>query len=82
MLNLKYILQIFETISGLRVNLQKSSLVGIKVDKQETIRFANLLGCKVEKLPLKYLGFPLGGQPRSVAFWNPTVERIQKKLAC
>lgn len=30
---------------------------------------------------MKYLGMPLGGNPRALSFWDPVVERINKKLA-
>lgn len=78
-LNLKYLLLIFETILGLKVNLSKSSMDGIGVGMQETI-FARLFGCKVEAWPLKYLGLLLSGFPRSLSFWDPVAERVQKKM--
>lgn len=81
-LHLKYILQIFETISRRKVNWLKSSLVGIGVDEGILNRFAQMLGCRVDQWPLKYLGLPLGGSFNSCVFWDPMVERVQKKLSC
>lgn len=80
--NLKYILKIFETIFGLRVNFLKSSLVDIGVSKQDLDGYTNFLGCRVEEWPLKYLGLPLWGRPKSVFFWDPVVERVHMKLSC
>lgn len=47
-MHLKYILQTFETISGLKVNYTKSSMVGIGVEAMDLVNLAALLGCKVD----------------------------------
>lgn len=28
---------------------------------------------------MSYLGLPLGGNPRALSFWNPVVEKVEKK---
>lgn len=81
MLNLKYIPKVLETISGLKVNLSKSNTVGIGVDELEFITYAKMFGCKVDTWPLKYLGLPIGGAPRSLSFWDPIGEMVQSKVA-
>lgn len=79
MLRLKVILQIFKCISGLKVNLSKSSIAGIGVDDSLLISFTRLLGCKVKNWPLSYLGMPLGSNPRSLSFWD-LVGKSAKKV--
>lgn len=79
--NLKLILSIFETISWFKINYAKSSLLGIMVE-EVVHRFASVMGCQVEQWLMKYLGMPLGGNQKSCAFWDPVVERVNKKLAC
>jgi len=32
-------------------------------------------------LPFKYLGMPIGGNPRKKVFWNPVVEKIRSRLS-
>ncbi|RVW76917.1 hypothetical protein CK203_051555 [Vitis vinifera] len=32
------------------------------------------------KWPLSYLGLPLGGNPKTIGFWDPVVERISRRL--
>lgn len=39
------------------------------------------MGCKIGSWPSKYLGVPLGGNPRAKEFWNQVIERCKKKLA-
>lgn len=43
---------------------------------------AEMISCNVDAWPIKYLGVPLGGQPRSTTFWDLVVEKVSKKLAC
>ncbi|RVW50855.1 putative mitochondrial protein [Vitis vinifera] len=35
---------------------------------------------KVSEWPLSYLGLPLGGNPKTIGFWDPVVERISRRL--
>ena len=42
---------------------------------------AEILGCKVETLPMSYLGMPLGASHNSPSIWNPIWEKIEWKLA-
>lgn len=44
-------------------------------------RWPSQIDCQVGKLPIIYLGQPLGGKHNSLAFWNPIIDRVEKKLA-
>ncbi|RVW72815.1 putative mitochondrial protein [Vitis vinifera] len=35
---------------------------------------------KVSEWPLSYLGLPLEGNPKTIGFWDPVVERISRRL--
>ncbi|RVW99804.1 putative ribonuclease H protein [Vitis vinifera] len=50
--NLKIILLVFGQVSGLKINLEKSTISGL----------------------------PLGGNPKTIGFWDPVVERILRRL--
>ena len=78
--NLNLILETICCISGMKINNAKCSLVGINSNGSNVERLAEMLGCGVGSWPLKYLGLPLGGNPRSVSFWNPVVDRVEKRL--
>lgn len=56
MVNLLFILQIFEMVLGLKVNLNKRSLVGINIPHSRLHRVASYLWCPIEPLLIKYLG--------------------------
>lgn len=64
--NMDSCLKNFELISGLKINMSKSCMVG----------------CRVDQWSIKYLGLLLGGLPRCISFWDPIVEKVSKKLSC
>ncbi|XP_026451281.1 uncharacterized protein LOC113351530 [Papaver somniferum] len=74
------IFMLFEMMTGLKLNLDKSPMKSIGEDDyiQE---LAIKLGCKVDSLPITYLGMPIGATKISVAIWDVIIERMKKKLA-
>ncbi|KAK9282677.1 hypothetical protein L1049_010897 [Liquidambar formosana] len=54
----------------------KSSLAGINFPQDKLDRLAVVLGCSVDGWPMKYLGLPLGGDPKFDAFWSLVLEKI------
>ncbi|PNX58581.1 ribonuclease H, partial [Trifolium pratense] len=59
---LRAVLVLFESMSGLRVNFNKSMLVGVNIPDSWLGEAASALCCKVEKIPFLYLGLPIGGK--------------------
>jgi hypothetical protein len=53
------ILQLFGEASGLKTNIQKSTIVPIHCLATDLETVQNYLPCQVEKFPIKYLGLPL-----------------------
>lgn len=79
--NLIWVLRCFQLASGFKVNLAKSSVVGIGVINSEVSRMARVLNCKEGSLSLKYLGVPVGGKMTRVVSWIPIMEKFQSKLS-
>ena len=77
---LSWLLMWFETISGLRINLNKSEIISVG-SIAEVDSLALELGCKVGALPSFYLGLPLGAPHNSVAVWDGVEEWFRKRLA-
>ncbi|XP_055800464.1 uncharacterized protein LOC129869922 [Solanum dulcamara] len=75
--HLRAILTIFEGISGLHVNWQKSCLYPVNKVPNMQILEENL-GCQVASLPTKYLGIPLGAKNKELEVWNVILERSEK----
>ena len=78
--NLKLILLVFGQVSGLKINLEKSTILGINTRQELLPSLALIFYCRVSEWPLSYLGLPLGGNPKTIGFWDPVVERISRRL--
>lgn len=76
--NLKLILYCFEFMSGLKINFHKSEVYMFGLDPEEEWMWANMLNCKVGKMPICYLGIPISDQKlRRAAF-----EKLVLKMRC
>jgi len=60
---IKTILICFELTSGLRVNYHKTRIGGMGIGKETIQNFSRFLNCSQMKVPLKYLGMPIGDNP-------------------
>jgi hypothetical protein len=78
---LKAILRGFEMASGLKVNYWKSSLMGINVSQDFLVLASTFLNCKTSVVPFKYLGLPVGANPRRMTTWEPLLESLWKRLS-
>jgi hypothetical protein len=77
---LKAILRGFELASGLKVNFWKSALIGINVPTPFMEMACTFLNCRLGSLPFKYLGLPIGANPKSPSTWEPLLEHLRKRL--
>ena len=66
--NLRKTIEFFEWCSGQKVNWEKLALCGINIEDNKLISVAAKLNCKVDYLPIMYLGLPLGGYSKKEAF--------------
>ncbi|XP_060212175.1 uncharacterized protein LOC132639770 [Lycium barbarum] len=71
---------IFEAISGLHMNMLKSTIYPVnEVPNMEEL--ADIMGCKIGSFPSTYLGLPLGAKYKSTEIWTGIIEKFEKKLA-
>ncbi|GAU36456.1 hypothetical protein TSUD_166220 [Trifolium subterraneum] len=77
---LREILVLFEAVSGLKVNFQKSMLVGVNVVETWLAEAVLVLRCSVGKVSFLYLGLPIGSDPHRVSLWEPVVQSIHIRL--
>lgn len=80
--NLKFLLCIFEHITGLKINFHKSEVYcfGNAVNNSETL--SQIFTCKIGTVPFKYLGIPVHNKHLSNADWKDTEGKVEKKLGC
>ena len=69
----------FETILGLRINLEKSELILVGMVENLDDLIVEL-GCKVGNLSSSYLGLPLGAPLKSTIAWDGVKERFHNRL--
>ena len=74
-------LRFFHCVSGLKINFEKSSIIGIGLSETQTTLLAKFVGCKLEKFPFKYLGIPIGGNTSRVQTWDPIIDKCHKRLS-
>ncbi|CAL5344958.1 unnamed protein product [Camellia sinensis] len=79
--NLKRILRCFEVLSGLKINYHKSVVCGVGLPDEASKEFADMFNCLHQSLPLKYLGLPLGANPRRKRTWQPVLAKCKLRLA-
>ncbi|XP_059635251.1 uncharacterized protein LOC132277405 [Cornus florida] len=77
--SLQGIFKTFGEASGLHVNFQKTSVIFSKAVRRRSA-ILDLLHCKEEKLPLKYLGIPLCSTGLKKFHYNVLMDKILKKL--
>ncbi|GKB01989.1 hypothetical protein Tco_0830033 [Tanacetum coccineum] len=74
-------LNCFYKASGLRMNLQKSKLMGISVDDEIVSRAAIKMGCCTLATPFSYLGIKVGGSMSRITAWNEIVAKLHSRLS-
>ncbi|KAL4626758.1 hypothetical protein ACB092_05G120500 [Castanea dentata] len=80
LLSIRLVLSCFQVFTGLKVNVGKSEIAPVgEVNNIDAL--ANVLQCRVGKLPMKYLGMPLGSSFKSPLIWNPILEKMEKRLS-
>lgn len=70
----------FEHISGLAVNIAKTSLFNCGVPTDIIQRFRSRFGLAQASLPIRYLGLPLSSKKLSLKDYDPLIFQIKRKL--
>ena len=77
--NLKFILCIFEQLTGLKINFHKSeiSFFGDAFEKQDM--YTHIFTCKKGDFPFKYLGIPMHYKKLVNSDWKSSEDKVEKK---
>jgi hypothetical protein len=78
--NLKLLLYIFEIMSGLKINFEKSETMLILDDSVKLQEYVELFNCQKGKWPFQYLGTPVCARRLSVAEMHFMGEKIKKSM--
>ncbi|GJS58687.1 putative RNA-directed DNA polymerase, eukaryota, reverse transcriptase zinc-binding domain protein [Tanacetum coccineum] len=79
--NIIRVLHVFYLASGLKLNIHKSNIYGIGVNKDEVLSMASNAGCIAGDIPFNYLGLPIGSNMKSIASWKTLVDRFHMRLS-
>jgi len=74
------LLQLFGDASGLRTNVQKSSVMPIQCSDDNMAVIQSLLPCEIMSFPCKYLGLPLSLRKLTREQFQPIIDRIADQL--
>ena len=77
--NMKLILALFEQLSGLKINFQKSELYCFGKAKEEQEEYRAIFGCEIGTLPFKYLGIPIHYRNYLIRNGDPLRIDLKKK---
>ncbi|GJZ13644.1 hypothetical protein Tco_0548874 [Tanacetum coccineum] len=82
--NINIIVQVLECFfraSDLRINMQKSKLMGIAVDDDKVTQVAYSIGCLTFTTPFSYLGVKVGGLMSRTQAWDGIVNKLLARLS-
>nr|GEV17687.1 RNA-directed DNA polymerase, eukaryota, reverse transcriptase zinc-binding domain protein [Tanacetum cinerariifolium] len=74
-------LDCFYKALGLRMNLQKSKLMGISVDDEIVSRAASKMRCCTLTTPFLYLGVKVGGSMSRIKAWDEIEAKLHSRLS-
>jgi len=75
--HLQCIFLCFEAILGLNINLAESEIIPVG-EVGDVDKLANILGCRVSSLPMKYLGLSVGDSYQATSIWNGIIEKMER----
>jgi hypothetical protein len=78
--NVKLLLYMFEKMSGLKINFDKSEVILIGGDNALASQFADLFNCQVGLFPMQYLGVPIVPGRLHVIDWARLEDKYAKKI--
>jgi hypothetical protein len=79
--NVKLLLYMFEQMSGLKINFDKSEVLLLGGGGNDiALKYAEIFNCNISLFPLKYLGVPISAGRLHVVDWVKLEEKSVKKL--
>nr|GEY52461.1 RNA-directed DNA polymerase, eukaryota [Tanacetum cinerariifolium] len=79
--NIVKILKCFFLASGLKINIQKSQVLGVGVPRNIVNQATSLIGCAVMQNPFQYLGVMFGDSMSWKLAWADTVQKLRSRLS-
>jgi hypothetical protein len=77
---MKLLLSLYEHMSRLKINFDKSEILLIGADNKLVVAYAELFNCQIGSFPLQYLGVPISAGRLHVIDWAKLEEKSARKL--
>ncbi|GKE16052.1 RNA-directed DNA polymerase, eukaryota [Tanacetum coccineum] len=78
---LVHVLKCFFLASGLKINLHKSKLMGIGINRRDVEKAARLIGCSTFSTPFNYLGVKVGDDMSKIKSWDEVTSQLSSRLS-
>ncbi|GKC07019.1 RNA-directed DNA polymerase, eukaryota, reverse transcriptase zinc-binding domain protein [Tanacetum coccineum] len=75
------VLECFFRASGLRINLHKSKLIGIEVERSMVDAAASNIRCMALNISFSYLGITIGGNMSRINAWDSVINKVSCRLS-
>ncbi|GJU19992.1 RNA-directed DNA polymerase, eukaryota [Tanacetum coccineum] len=75
------VLKCFFLASGLKINIQKSKLMGLGVSSSVVESAANLIGCSILQMPFNFLGVKVGCNMSRIGAWDDVISKVSSRLS-
>lgn len=79
--NLKFIICLFEHMSGLNINFHNSEIYCLGEAKEIEELYDDIFTCPIGNLPIKYIGVPIDNKKLNKNLWCSMEEKMEKRLA-
>jgi hypothetical protein len=79
--NMKFILCLFEQVSGLKINFHNSEFFCLGDARERSQQYSEIFTRPIAKLPMKFIGMPIDERKLAVSKWDPIAEKMGKKLS-
>jgi hypothetical protein len=79
--NLKIVLTLFEKVSGMRINFNKSEFLSLNLGADQVHEIAHILDCPMGQFPFKYLGVPIHFEKLKRDDLQPVIDRLLKSVS-
>ncbi|PWA63278.1 RNA-directed DNA polymerase, eukaryota, Reverse transcriptase zinc-binding domain protein [Artemisia annua] len=79
--NIIWLFNVFYLASGLRINIHKSNVYGIRVSNIDIEGMARSTGCTTGSLPFTYLGLPIGSSMKRLIHWQSLIDKFESRLS-
>ncbi|GKC90487.1 RNA-directed DNA polymerase, eukaryota [Tanacetum coccineum] len=74
-------LKCFYLASGLKINIQKSKIMGIGTSQEEVDVAANVISCNTFSSPFNYLSVKVGSSSSRSNFWDEVIAKLSSRLS-